>query len=318
MPNLLDPYNRDALTNALYLGPVGSERVGGDTQLTMPSADVSPTVGWYGAHPQTEAGRADAMRLAGNMLQFGPADVGAISLAQIHPRTLRPLSSAPDLGKSGNHAYSILGHDGEPVGIVDTAWNPDTGNLHIADIQSNEGANSLGPGAMRQVRDLLVARYPDAKTLTGQRITGAVSADTMSGAGPGRAASQNVNVGSVHAPIEISAGHITGQLPIVRFNQDAAAIQDALPPVADGLTRLWRGNRPDEVGHNPSFTNSLPGIALPFREAYGGPLSYVDVPSADLSQYMSTGGVAPGAEFHLPPTIARQAQVVHVKPRDTQ
>lgn len=122
----------------------------------------------------------------------GGSGEGGFSLEQIHPRTLRPLSSAVDLGQPGAHAYSIRDPQGEPVGIVDTEWSPDTGNLHIADIQSNEGANSLGLGAIRQVRDLLIARYPNVKTLSGQRITGAVSADRASGSGPGRTATQAV------------------------------------------------------------------------------------------------------------------------------
>ena len=81
-----------------------------------------------------------------------------------------------------------------------------------------------------------------------------------------------------------------------------------LPPVAAGKTRLWRGNRPGELGQNPSFTNSLVGIALPFLEMYGGDLSYVDVPTADLSKYLVSG--APGAEFFVPAKIASKAKLV--------
>lgn len=100
------------------------------------------------------------------------------------------------------------------------------------------------------------------------------------------------------------------EAPIVQFRKDAAEIEARLPPPKKGTTRLWRGNRPGEVGKNPSFTNSLPGIALPFRKAYGGDLSYIDVPTNDLSKYVSTGAVAPGAEFVLPAEVAAKAAVV--------
>jgi hypothetical protein len=56
----------------------------------------------------------------------------------------------------------------------------------------NEGKNSLGLAAIRQIRDMLVERYPGVRALSGQRITGAVSADRRSGSGPGREATQTV------------------------------------------------------------------------------------------------------------------------------
>lgn len=116
----------------------------------------------------------------------------AVSLEQVNPRTLKPLSSEPDLTQPGAHTFSVNNAAGERMGLVDTQWSPNTGNLHIADFQSEGGANTLGPGVVRQIRDQLVALYPGTQTLTGQRITGAVSADRMSGAGPGRAATQVV------------------------------------------------------------------------------------------------------------------------------
>jgi len=101
--------------------------------------------------------------------------------------------------------------------------------------------------------------------------------------------------------------------PIVRFRRQADEITRALPPVEEGMTRLWRGNRPGELGVSPSFTSSLEGIALPFRESYGGPLSYVDVPTADLSK-MRTGAGATEAEFTLTPELAAKAKAAGVPP----
>lgn len=101
----------------------------------------------------------------------------------------------------------------------------------------------------------------------------------------------------------------TREPPIVAFRREAMAIEAELPPVEPGLTRLWRGNRLGEVAQNPSFTSSLDGIALPFRNAYGGELSYVDVPTADLPSYPH-GPVATDAEFMLPKDLAEKAKVV--------
>jgi hypothetical protein len=97
------------------------------------------------------------------------------------------------------------------------------------------------------------------------------------------------------------------EAPIVRYRKIASEIEAALPPIADGATRLWRGNRPGEIGKNPQFTNSLAGIALPFKDAYKGELSYVDIPTDDLSKYEAKGAAAPGAEFILPSELAAQA-----------
>jgi hypothetical protein len=120
-----------------------------------------------------------------------PGEAPGFSLEQIHPRTLRPIDK-PDLGQPGNHAYSIKDPAGEPVGIVDTTWNPDTGNLHIEDFQSEGGPNTLGPAAIRQLRSALLERYPGVQSLSGLRISGATYAHTNSGSGPGRYASQSI------------------------------------------------------------------------------------------------------------------------------
>jgi hypothetical protein len=91
--------------------------------------------------------------------------------------------------------------------------------------------------------------------------------------------------------------------------EQAEKIKAKLPPVEEGMTRLWRGNRPGEVGKNPSFTNSINGIAMPFQEAYGGPLTYIDVPINKLDSYLSRGVTAPGSEFTVPPEIAATAKI---------
>lgn len=88
----------------------------------------------------------------------------------------------------------------------------------------------------------------------------------------------------------------------------ADAIRKGLPDVQVGYVRLWRGNRPDEVGHNPSYTNSLEGIALPFLRGYNGVLSYIDVPQEEAKKYLTSG--AKDSEFILPSEVVRNAKIV--------
>lgn len=90
----------------------------------------------------------------------------------------------------------------------------------------------------------------------------------------------------------------------------AKLINANLPPVANDHVRLWRGNRDGEVGLNPSYTNSLEGIALPFLLSYNGPLSYIDIPKQDLEKYLCSSGAAPNAEFMLPEDLVKNVHIV--------
>ncbi len=88
----------------------------------------------------------------------------------------------------------------------------------------------------------------------------------------------------------------------------ADAIRKSLPDVQVGHVRLWRGNRPDEVSYNPSYTNSLEGIALPFLGGYKGVLSYIDVPVEEVRKYLISG--AKDAEFMLPSELVKNTEIV--------
>jgi hypothetical protein len=99
------------------------------------------------------------------------------------------------------------------------------------------------------------------------------------------------------------------ETPIIRYKREAESITNILPEVPEGFTRLYRGNRPNEIGKNPQFTSDLAGIALPFADAYKGPVSYVDVPSANLQQYQQKIA-ATDVEFILPPNLAATAKQV--------
>jgi hypothetical protein len=108
----------------------------------------------------------------------------------------------------------------------------------------------------------------------------------------------------------ISDGHEYVDSPearaqIIRAN----TIRKSLPPPKEDQVRLWRGNRPGEVGENPSFTSSLEGIALPFLDRYQGELTYLDIPKADLEKYIRNVG-ATSAEFILPADLVKNVSIV--------
>ena len=107
----------------------------------------------------------------------------------------------------------------------------------------------------------------------------------------------------------VSGGHTYDNTPRMRaFVALANAIRESLPPLQNDCVRLWRGNRPDEVGHNPSYTNSLEGIALPLLKGYRGVLSYVDVSAETAKTYLTSG--AKDSEFMLPANIVSGAAIV--------
>lgn len=117
---------------------------------------------------------------------------------------------------------------------------------------------------------------------------------------------------------ELEAQPKVKQAPIVQFRKDAARIEALLPPVSDRHTRLWRGNRPGEDSKptTTAFTSDLPGIALPFRQGYGGKLTYLDVPTRDLDKYDNhPTGPMKGAEFNVPKEMAAKAKAAqHEEP----
>ncbi len=112
----------------------------------------------------------------------------------------------------------------------------------------------------------------------------------------------------------ISDGHEYANTPRMQeFIRRANKIRASLPPIAVDVTRLWRGNRPGEIGANPQFTNSLDGIALPFLDSYEGDLSYIEIPKSELPKYLSEGG-AKDSEFIVTPEIAATAKIIETKP----
>lgn len=101
---------------------------------------------------------------------------------------------------------------------------------------------------------------------------------------------------------------------IESYNEDIAKLINLkLPEVKNEFTRLWRGNRPGEVGKNPSYTSSLEGIALPFYYGYYDEdqpaiLSYIDIPTQDTKKYLTSG--ADESEFMLPKELLKNVKTV--------
>lgn len=98
----------------------------------------------------------------------------------------------------------------------------------------------------------------------------------------------------------------------------SSAIKEKLPVIPEGCIRLWRGNRQKEVGKNPSYTNSLSGIALPFLIGYNGTLSYIDVPKELSEKFLKKGCVAEDSEFIVSPEILSNVQIVGLNENETQ
>lgn len=88
---------------------------------------------------------------------------------------------------------------------------------------------------------------------------------------------------------------------------DISATKSGLPPVQDGMTRLYRGSAPDvhfgdvfDAGQLSSFLPTKEGIHFTpdlgyadyYRQSYGrnAKLSYIDVPTQDLQKYAGLDG----------------------------
>ena len=108
------------------------------------------------------------------------------------PYSVAPIYSRSSVASRGERTWAVKDYDGQKVGSIDTTWNPDTGNLHVDSIDSQGGPNTMGTAAVRQLRSSLLGHYPEAKTLTGLRISGATYHDRGGGIGAGRNAIQYV------------------------------------------------------------------------------------------------------------------------------
>lgn len=79
----------------------------------------------------------------------------------------------PRKAGDNTHAFSIKDSKGIDHGVIYLAEEAGGKRLYVDDIQSNLGARSLGPRAMREVLAQIKAEFPNAETLDGMRVTGA-------------------------------------------------------------------------------------------------------------------------------------------------
>jgi hypothetical protein len=160
--------------------PVGTETTLPQQSMGMPGPTtyagpvgqfIDPTTG-----RMTEQGAA---RMGNPALGFDTGGIGATRL------NLERVFSREGVGTKylDNHTYAITHPDDGYIGMVDTTWNPGSKELFVNGVSADKGANSLGPSAVRQLRDSLLEQYPGAKILLGDRI---------SGAGAGRVATQKI------------------------------------------------------------------------------------------------------------------------------
>jgi hypothetical protein len=145
--------------------PVGTEQVR-PQYLTAPDADVVPGVMWGDRmySPRVAGGLNSAMDIGMGFAGSAGPGKGLLSLE----RTTLPKEWA----QPNNHKFTI-NRAGEEVGSVHTEYNPQTGELYIQDIEGHRGPHSFGLGAIRELREALLEHYPEAKTLSGYRSTGA-------------------------------------------------------------------------------------------------------------------------------------------------
>lgn len=132
---------------------------------------------------------------------------------------------------------------------------------------------------------------------------------------------------NIQTPISVNAkGEILGSdgeyyqntREMQNLVKTAIFIRRSTPQVPDGFIRLWRGNRKGEVWLNPSYTNSLEGIALPFLMSYKWPLSYIDVSIEELWKYECKTWSASQSEFILPPELVRECHIVGLSFKESE
>jgi len=123
-------------------------------------------------------GQVDAM----NQLALGPAyvprdpqqpTISAGASPEPPMLSLRPNQQARDRDGTVYRQHIIHDRDGNPIGDVDTTYSPGTQTLHVGNVNVDGGAGSIGARGVIFLRDLLRQMYPEATTITGERISGA-------------------------------------------------------------------------------------------------------------------------------------------------
>lgn len=95
---------------------------------------------------------------------------GQVAERKLELRRVDPLASMP---KADRHVFDLLDPTGESKGWMSIAEEDGGRRLFVDDIHSPEGAQSLGPKAMRDVLEQIKEQFPNAERLEGIRVSGA-------------------------------------------------------------------------------------------------------------------------------------------------
>lgn len=258
---------------------------------------------------------AETLEAGGNRIDVAgssaAADANARALALVDALALRKGNAVNELLDQSAKRLAA----GEPIARVLRDFVAAVSKLDLADIAREAGyAGRAGDGAGGSGRagEPEIAPRLDGEELSPRDLDAQTAREDTGPSlfdDPAAAARFDDAAGEGVREASESVWHDIKQAPIVRLREKAAGIEKAQPPIPDGHTRLWRGERPGAEGKGLNFTNDLPGIALPFYEGYRGRLMYLDIPEKDLAKYEMTGAAARGAEFHLPAELAAKAEM---------
>ena len=112
--------------------------------------------------------------------------------------------------------------------------------------------------------------------------------------------------------LDVAKESIVGNVKLLKSNLEREAGKDLVKKYLGEqkkveTVRLYRGNRKTGDEGNISYTTSLEGIARPFAKAYGGDITYIDIPKADLDKYRAGPGSTKD-EYIVTPELAKTAK----------
>ncbi len=102
-----------------------------------------------------------------------PETMAAIHEAAMPTYTLEKPESLIDTSNMTKGQFVIKKADGTSAGFVTTSWDAATKVLTVDNVEAYEGAGSLGPRAIVQLRRQLQQEYPEATKIGGLRVSGA-------------------------------------------------------------------------------------------------------------------------------------------------
>jgi hypothetical protein len=161
---------RQRLVNAMMAPPRSFAPSEYTTPDEMRQERISQALGWDTTRP----GRAALERLFAS-------PQGAFASFAMRPAPAGPVSLSPNFGRMHNEFRHDIMQRNFPVGTVRGYLNPYRDQASIGMIRAPEGANTLGPTAMRQLMREFRQQNPSVETVEGFRISGARARDGIGG-----------------------------------------------------------------------------------------------------------------------------------------